>query len=72
MMCTANIPLERFFFFSFFRLRFILILLFCIWVSSTFVLHPALGFGLDHFCNEVTFCMWLFVMYTYTGNVHER
>lgn len=71
MMCTANIPLERFFLFPFSVFVFILILLFCIWVSSTFLLHPALGFGLDHLCNEFTFCM-CFVMYTYTGNVHER
>lgn len=48
MTCTANIPLERFFLFpfsfAFFCLLFILVLLFCIWVSSTF-LPSALGLG---------------------------
>lgn len=56
-MCTANIPPERFFLFlsTFFRLRFILIILFCIWVSSTFLLHPDLGFGLDHLLMNLLF-----------------
>jgi hypothetical protein len=70
MMCTANIPLERFF-------------LFCLFLSSlhsrSTYLHLGLiylstfrpGFGLDHLCNEFTFAC-SFVMYTYTGNIHER
>lgn len=65
MMCTANIPLERFFLFPF--LLFIRIL-FCIYLAPTF--RP--GFELDHLCNEFTFCMWLFMMYTYIGNIYER
>lgn len=71
MMCTANIPLERFFLFPF-----------SVFVSFSFYSfasgsHLPFYYILPWVLGWIIYVMNLlfacgFVMYTYTGNVHER